>query len=57
MTPRTTTANKVTLGSGQLIVNAGNRTSSRWVILRATTGSGDDKIIVNDYHLRVIQNP
>ena len=55
--PEKTTANKVTLGSGQLIVNAGNRTSTRRVVLRATTGSGDDKTIVNDYRLRVIQNP
>ena len=46
---------KVTTGSGMLIVNAGNRASSRWVILRATTGSGDDETIVNDYHLRIIK--
>ena len=55
--PEKTTANKVTLGSGQLIVNAGNRTSTRRVILRVTIGSGDDKTIVNDYRLRVMQNP
>ena len=52
--PEATDANKVTIGGGQLIVNAGNRRSTRRVILRATLSGGT---IVNDYPLRVIQNP
>ena len=52
--PETTEANKVTIGGGQLIVNAGSRTSTRRVILRATTGMGDSATIVNDYHVRIL---
>ena len=52
--PETTEANKVTIGGGQLIVNAGNRRSTRRVILRATTGMGDSATIVNDYHVNIL---
>ena len=51
--PETVPANRVTFGSGQLIVNAANRLSTRQVILRANSGS----TIINDYTLRIIQNP
>ena len=53
--PEAVTANQVTLGSGQLMVNAGSRTSTRQVILRAVETSGST--LVNDYHLRIIQSP
>ena len=53
--PEATDANKVTIGGGQLIVNAGNRRSTRRVILRTTLSGGTT--IINDYPLRIIQNP
>ena len=53
--PETTIANKVTLSDGQLIVNADNRTFTRWIILRVTTGTGDNQTLVNDYRLRIVQ--
>ena len=51
--PETTTARQVTLNNNRLLVDADRRTSVRRIILRATTGSGDDKTLVNDYTLRI----
>ena len=53
--PEATDANKVTISSGVLQVNDTTRTSTRWIVLRATTGMGGDETIVNDYHLRIIE--
>ena len=65
--PETVTASQVTIDSGtippRLRVEDEHRTSTRTVILRATTGMGDDETIVNDYPLHIIagsgalQNP
>ena len=57
------TTHPVTLGSGTLLVDAERRATTRWIVLRATTGMGDDETIVNDYRLRILagsgglQNP
>ena len=48
-------ANRVTVGSGMLLVDTDSRTSSRWIILRATTGPADNRVLVNDYHLYIRQ--
>ena len=59
------TANKVTVGTGNILqVDASSRTSTRRVILRATTTDADDATTtVNDYYVRItrgsggLQNP
>ena len=51
--PETTTARQVTLNNNRLLVDADRRASARRIILRATTGAGDDKTLVNDYTLRI----
>ena len=62
--PEGNMANKVTVGAGSILrVDDSSRTSTRRVILRATTGMGDDATLVNDYRLHIIagsgglQNP
>jgi len=55
--PEEITTKQVTVGSNMLIVNQANRTSTRPIFLRATTGSGDTESIVNDYRLRIVEAP
>ena len=52
--PETTTTRQVTLNNNRLLVDADRRASVRRIILRATTGSGDGKTLVNDYTLRIV---
>ena len=61
--PEMIEANRVSISGNTLIVpvtSGGGGLRSlipRWIILRATTGTGDDEVIVNDYHLRIVQDP
>ena len=63
--PEASADNRVTIdtNAGIVQVDDDSRTSTRRVILRATTGMGDDATLVNDYRLHIIagrgglQNP
>ena len=48
-------ASKVSVSSGTLEVDDDSRTSTRLVILRATTGAEGAETLVNDYRLRIIE--
>ena len=48
-------ASRVRILNGRLLVDAEQRASTRWIVLRAT--SGDPAITLNDYRLRIIQTP
>ena len=51
--PEANPGNRVTISGGMLQVNDNSRASTRWIILRAMSGS----TTVNDYRLRIVQIP